>query len=105
MISSSGILRYNAILAIAPPNKREPVSPIITFAGCKLNTKNARQLPIKILPNIVISFIPKIIPMTVKQVRIMVVTLVQMEYKSKLVNSNKFSQMECKYLYLFLILV
>ncbi len=76
MISSSGILRYNAILAIAPPNKREPVSPIITFAGCKLNTKNARQLPIKILPNIVISFIPKIIPMTVKQVRIMVVTLV-----------------------------
>ena len=75
-MSNNGIFKYNAILAIAPPNRREPVSPIITFAGCKLKTKNAKQLPIKILPKIVISFIPKIIPITVKQVRIMVVTLV-----------------------------
>ena len=33
-------------------SNNEPVSPINTFAGCKLNIKNPNVAPITILPNI-----------------------------------------------------
>lgn len=65
------------MLAIAPPSKSEPVSPINTFAGCKLNIKKPKHAPINIVPNIVISFTPNIIPITVRHVIIIVVTLVE----------------------------
>ena len=45
-----------------------------TFAGCKLNSKNAKHIPIKLTPIITISLTPKIIPITVKHVNIIVVT-------------------------------
>ena len=43
----------------------------------KLNNKNPKHAPIKMLPNIVTYFIPNIIDITVKQVIIIVVTLVE----------------------------
>ena len=41
---------------ITPPSIKEPVSPINTFAGCKLNIKNPNVAPITILPNIDTSY-------------------------------------------------
>ena len=73
--NNSGIFKYNAIAEITPPNKREPVSPINTFAGCKLNIKNPNTAPITMLPNTDISGLPIIIPITVKQVNIIALTL------------------------------
>ena len=61
---SNGNFRYRAIPAIAPPKSRDPVSPINTCAGCKLNSKNPSAAPIIIQPNIVVSFIPHIIDIT-----------------------------------------
>ena len=55
---------------------KEPVSPINTFAGCKLNNKNPKQVPIKTQPIKVTSVTPKIILITVSAVIIIVVTLV-----------------------------
>ena len=74
--NNSGILKYKAIHAIIPPKRREPVSPIITFAGCRLNIKNAKFAPHTIVPNITNSYIPNLAAITVKQVIIIVVTLV-----------------------------
>ena len=68
----SGIFKYSAIPDITPPNRSDPVSPINTFAGCKLNIKNPNTPPITILPNIDISVTPCNIPTTVKQVIIIV---------------------------------
>ena len=59
-----------------PPKRREPVSPINTFAGCKLKTKNAKFVPHTILPNNTTSFTLYFIPITVRQAITMVVTLV-----------------------------
>ena len=56
-------------------NNREPVSPINTFAGCKLNIKNPNTAPITILPNIEISVKLYCIPIIVKQVIIIAETL------------------------------
>ena len=72
--SNSGTFRYIAITDTAPPSRSEPVSPINIFAGCKLNNKNAKHIPIKLAPNTTISFTPVTIPITVKQVNIIVVT-------------------------------
>ena len=66
--NSSGIFKYNANPDITPPNSNEPVSPINTFAGCKLNIKNPIVAPITILPNIDTSGIPIFIPITVNPV-------------------------------------
>ena len=46
-------------------NNREPVSPINTFAGCKLNIKKPRTEPITMLPNIEISVKLYCIPLIV----------------------------------------
>ena len=62
-------------LRLLPRSKSEPVSPIKTFAGCKLNIKNPSVAPITILPNTEISACPCIIPMIVKQVTIIALTL------------------------------
>ena len=59
---------YNAIADITPPNNKEPVSPINTFAVFKLNIKNPKHAPIIMLPNTIISFISRIIAITVKHV-------------------------------------
>ena len=48
------------------------MSPINTFAGCKLNIKNPSVAPIAILPKTTISSTPNIIPITVKHVIIIV---------------------------------
>ena len=56
-------------------NNREPVSPINTFAGCKLNIKKPRTEPITMLPNIEISVKLYCIPIIVKQVIIIAETL------------------------------
>ena len=56
-------------------NNREPVSPINTFAGCKLNIKNPKTDPITILPNTETSVTPLNIPITVRHVIIIVDTL------------------------------
>ena len=72
--SRIGIFIYIAITDTAPPKSSEPVSPMNTFAGCKLNNKKARHIPIKLVPNITISFVPVIIPIAVKHVSIIVVT-------------------------------
>lgn len=56
--SNSGTFRYIAITDTAPPSRSEPVSPINIFAGCKLNNKNAKHIPIKLAPNTTISFTP-----------------------------------------------
>ena len=53
----------------------EPVSPIITFAVCKLNKRKPRQEPTTIEPNIVISFTSNIIARTVKNVIIIALIL------------------------------
>ena len=55
-------------------NNREPVSPINTFAGCKLNIKKPSTEPITMLPNIEISVKLYCIPI-VKQVIIIAETL------------------------------
>ena len=52
------------------------VSPINTLAGCKLNSKNPKQLPTRHAPIITISLTPNIIPTTVKNANIIVVTVV-----------------------------
>ena len=75
IINISGIFKYSAIAEITPPNSNEPVSPINTFAGCMLNNKNPKTTPITIVPNITTSFTSKIIPITVKQVIIIVETV------------------------------
>ena len=75
MTNSSGIFKYNAIAATAPPSIREPVSPIITLDGYKLNNKNPKHAPDSALPNKVTSLQSKIIAITVRQVKIIVVTL------------------------------
>lgn len=49
-------------------SNNEPVSPIKTFAVFKLNIKNPKHAPTIILPNTTISFISKIIAITVKHV-------------------------------------
>ena len=41
----SGISYANASAAIAPPRKSEPVSPMKTLAGLKLNTKKPNRPP------------------------------------------------------------
>ena len=56
-------------------NNREPVSPINTFAGCKLNIKKPSTEPITMLPNIEISVKLFCIPIIVKQVIIIAETL------------------------------
>ena len=53
----------------------EPVSPIITLAVCKLNTKNPKHAPTTTPPNTVISFMSSIIATTVKNVIIIAQTL------------------------------
>lgn len=70
-----GILKYKARPDITPPRRSEPVSPMNTFAGCRLNIKNPSTAPMTILPNNDISATPNKIPITVKQVIIMVHTL------------------------------
>ena len=66
----NGICKYSAIADITPPNNNEPVSPIIIFAGFKLNTKNPKHTPTTILPKTTISLISNIIAITVKHVTI-----------------------------------
>jgi len=73
--NNKGIFKYKAIAATAPPSIKDPVSPIITFDGYKLNNKNPKHAPDKALPNKVTSFISNIIAITVKHVNIIVVTL------------------------------
>ena len=73
--NNNGIFKYKAIAEITPPNKSEPVSPINTFAGCKLNIRNPNTAPITMLPNTDISGCPNIIPITVKHVNIIALTL------------------------------
>ena len=46
----------------------EPVSPINTFAVFKLNIKNPKHAPTIMLPKTTISFISRIIAITVKHV-------------------------------------
>ena len=75
IINNIGIFKYNAMADITPPSSKEPVSPINTLAGCKLNIKNPSTLPITILPKTDISFIPAVIPIMVKQVIIIADTL------------------------------
>ncbi len=67
--------KYNAKHEINPPKNNEPVSPIITFAGFKLNIKNPKILPTAILPRIATSPTPLNIAITVKQVIIIAHTL------------------------------
>ena len=74
-IKSNGNFRYNAKQEISPPKNNEPVSPIITFAGFKLNIKNPKILPTAILPNIATSPTPLSIAITVKHVIIIAHTL------------------------------
>ena len=64
----SGIFKYKAIPAIAQPKSNEPVSPINTFAGCKLNNKNPKHAPIRIAPISETSGTLKIIPIIVNAV-------------------------------------
>lgn len=64
----NGIFKYKANATITPPSNSEPVSPINTFAGCMLNSKNPRHAPITIVPNITTSFTSYIIPITVRHV-------------------------------------
>ena len=72
----SGICKYNAIVAITPPNNSEPVSPINTCAVFKLNIKNPKHAPIIMLPNTTISFTSKMIATTVRHVVIIAAILV-----------------------------
>ena len=58
-------------------SNKEPVSPINTFAGCKLNIKNPKVAPITMLPNIEISGKENLIPIIVKHVIIIAETLEQ----------------------------
>ena len=53
------------------------MSPINTFAGCKLNIKNPKVAPITTLPSIEISGAFNLIPIIVKQVTIIAETLEQ----------------------------
>ena len=76
IINNNGIFKYKAIPAIAPPKSKDPVSPINTLAGWRLNIKNPKQAPIKIVPANVTSLIPNIILIDTRQVKIIVVTLV-----------------------------
>ena len=69
------IFKYSAIAEITPPKSSEPVSPINTFAGCKLNIKKPKIVPITTLPNTDISGCPNNIPIIVKQVIIIALTL------------------------------
>lgn len=55
--------------------RSDPVSPIITFAVCKLNRRNPKQVPTTIAPNIVISFTSRSIASTVKNVIIIALML------------------------------
>ena len=73
--SNNGIFKYNANPDITPPKSNDPVSPINTFAGCKLNIKNPSVAPITILPKTETSPIPIISPITVKHVIIIADTL------------------------------
>ena len=73
--NNNGIFKYKAIAEITPPNKSEPVSPINTFAGCKLNIRKPNTAPITMLPNTDISGCPNIIPITVKHVSYIPLTL------------------------------
>ena len=73
--NNNGIFKYKAIPDITPPKSNEPVSPINTFAGCKLNIKNPKTTPITALPNMDSSSIPATIPIIVKQVIIIADTL------------------------------
>lgn len=75
IIKINGIFKYNANATITPPSNSEPVSPINTFAGCMLNSKNPRHAPITIVPNITTSFISYIIPITVRHVIIIADTV------------------------------
>ena len=74
-INNNGIFKYNANPDITPPSINDPVSPINTFAGCKLNIKNPNVAPITILPNIDTSYTWLLIPITVKHVIIIAETL------------------------------
>ena len=75
IINSNGIFIYRAIAEITPPNNNEPVSPINTLAGCRLNIKNPNTAPTTTLPKIPISSIPNNIPIIVKHVIIIAETL------------------------------
>ena len=55
----SGIFKYNAKPDITPPSNNDPVSPINTFAGCELKTKNPNIAPTNIKQNIPISWFPE----------------------------------------------
>ena len=66
--SNKGIFKYNAIAEIIPPSIKDPVSPINTFAGCKLNIKNPNVAPTAILANNDTSNILLLIPITAKHV-------------------------------------
>mgnify|MGYP000171840441 CR=1 FL=1 len=70
-----GIFKYNANPDITPPSNNEPVSPINTLAGCKLNTKNPKVAPITALPNIDTSGTLNVIPIITKHVIISELTL------------------------------
>ena len=63
------------LLKLLLRSNKEPVSPINTFAGCKLNIKNPKVAPITTLPNIEISGVINLIPIIVKHVIIIDETL------------------------------
>ena len=56
-------------------NSKEPVSPIITLAVCKLNSKNPKHDPTTTLPNTVTSFTSNMIATTVIKVIIIALML------------------------------
>ena len=68
-------LNIGLILKLHHRSKSEPVSPIKTFAGCNLNTKNPKVAPITLLPNIETSGTLKVIPIITKHVIISELTL------------------------------
>ena len=74
-IKSNGIFKYKAKQEISPPINKDPVSPIITFAGWRLNIKNPSIAPTAILPNIETSGTFFKIEITVRQDIIKALTL------------------------------
>ena len=61
--------------AITAPKKKEPVSPINTFALCQLNSKKIIYAPITIISNIATAKFPYFIAYPIKNVKITIPTL------------------------------
>ena len=61
--------------AITAPKKKEPVSPINTFALCQLNNKKIIYAPITIISNIATAKFPYFIAYPIKNVKITIPTL------------------------------